>query len=250
MKIKKHFNFILLVLMASSTSYGRVFDMNRETFASYFSGNYGTSKIANSANKDESSATTFNDSVSTNTGGEFGFLYTSKYIGWRFGFEVLKPPAISPVASAGGTDLYTVKSDLLVYIPKLGIDITLFGRGSTKYYFGGYAGTASITMTNTYSLVTATPPGDHTVTAKGAANLMGGHLGLETLMADTTTFVLELGYRVLNFTELKYAKDVTTFSSPGAGAVVSGDIVKDTNANNRTIDFTGYYAAVGFRFYL
>lgn len=246
--IKKSILFLILLftLMPLTKTEARVFDMNRETFASFFSGSYGPSVIANSANKDESTATTFNDSVTTNTGGEFGFLYTSKFVGWRFGFEVLKPTAISPTASDGATDLYKVKSDLLVYIPKLGIDISLYGKGNTKYYFGGYAGTASITMTNTYSLVTAAPPGDHIVIAKGSTNLMGGHLGLETLMADTTTFYLEVGYRVLKFSELKYSTDVTTFS----GAFLTGDIVKDINSTNRTIDFTGYYGTVGFRFYL
>jgi hypothetical protein len=45
---------------------------------------------------------------------------------------------------------------------------------------------------------------------------------------------------------LKYSKDVTTFS----GAKTAGDSVLDANGDKRILDFTGGYITIGFRFYM
>ncbi len=65
-------------------------------------------------------------------------------------------------------------------------------------------------------------------------------------MTDTTTVVVEFGYRQLKVDNLKYSKDVTTFS----GAKSSGDAVVTSSGEKRELDFSGGFISLGFRFYM
>ncbi len=60
-------------------AHGRVYDINRESFAAYFRGNYSPSVIKKSAFENASGAgETFDAEAKDNFGGEFGFVYTSR----------------------------------------------------------------------------------------------------------------------------------------------------------------------------
>jgi hypothetical protein len=231
----------------------RIFDISKETFASYLMVSGGPSSIHQSAFANEANTTTsYSDETKTNLGGEFGFLYSTPAVNFRFGFEIMKPASFGATATnASGAALYNVQNDLTAYSPKFGIEINLKPLSVARSFLLLSAGAASLSMKNDYTL---TPAGqsafagvsDHSVEAKSSAPEYAAGLGFEFLMSDNTTLMLEGGYRLLKFTQMKYSKDVTTFT----GAKTAGSTVTDANGQNRTIDMSGAIFSLGLRIYL
>ena len=242
------FLFLLVILIGSGKVQASVFAMGNEEFSSYLLMTYGSSLVKDSAFVYESSATAYDKSQTVNTSGEFGFTYSKGMIGWRFGFEMIKPTVLADVSAtnAAGTTLYQLKTESSAMAPKFGLEIYFIRRETRRFFLFGYTGTASLTLKNDYTSVNISPSASHSVEAKGAATLTGMGLGFENLMFDTTTLVLEAGYRTLDFASMTYSKSVTTFS----GAQTAGTVITDTQAANRSMKFTGYYGTVGFRFWL
>lgn len=241
-----------LLLLISSSAQARVFNINKETFAAYFLATAGGSQIGTSTVKGESGANVaFSGGTKYNYTGEFGFLYSRPHASLRFGFEILKPTDLESTASSGGSDLYSAKGDILGYVPKLTLEVNVHGTNDSRSFVSLTAGSANITMKNDYTLTSAGQaayPGvsDHSVEAKGSGTLLSASLGYEGIMTDTTTVVVEFGYRQLKIDNLKYSKDATTFS----GAKNSGDALLDASGNQRSVDFSGGFISLGFRFYM
>jgi hypothetical protein len=234
-----------------SVAEARVFNITKESFASYLLFNAGTSSVGKSTYEGEaSSGTSYDSDLKYNYGGEFGFLYATPGVNFRFGFEVIKPQAWTAQASDAGVDQYSVKSDLVGYAPKFGIEFNLRRGDWYRVYGLGSVGAANVSLKNSYTFTTtgqSTYPGvDSSIESKGSATEYYGGLGVEMHMSDTTTFVAEAGYRSLKFAKLTYTKATTAFD----GVHASGDTVKDAGGNNRTLDFSGVLATIGFRFYL
>jgi len=222
--------------------------MGNEEFAGYFLLTGGTSLVKSAALDKESAADAYSSEASLNTGGEFGFAYTTGREGWRFGFEVIKPSALSGVsATQGGAEIYQVKSDVSVYAPKVGLEFLVKQTPTGRVILFGYVGSGSLSLKNDYTLVTIAPNANFSIEGKGAANLMGGGLAGEFHMMDTTTVIVEVGYRSLSFSEINYSKDVAAGFN---GAIVSGARMVGTDGLDRKLDFTGAYASVGFRFWM
>lgn len=242
------FFLIGLIFTLEPSAEARVFSMDKESFAGYFLLTSGPSAIKDQAFANESSATAYDAEVKSNTGGEIGFAYITGRAGWRFGFEILKPATLSGVsATASGSEIYQVKSDLNCYIPKLGIELIVKQTPTMRMALFGYAGTASLSMKNDYSQLSVSPNSDFSLEAKSSANLVGGGFATEFHMMDTTTILIEAGYRDLKFKEIKYSKDVaSTFN----GAVTAGDVMVDNTGAKRSIDFSGAYFSLGFRFWI
>lgn len=226
----------------------RVFDINNEKFASYFLLTGGPSAIKQNAFLNEANTTnTFTGAVAYNYTGEFGFLYSTPNVSLRFGFEVFKPSSLKAApANNGTTDIYTLNSDITAYAPKLGLEINLQKSGTFRSFITAYVGSGSASYKNDYTIANYPGVVDHSVEAKGSRTLYGGSLGVESYMTDTTTYIFEFGYRQMKIENLKYSKNVTTFS----GAKIAGDPVLDAYGQPRIIDFTGGYISLGFRFYM
>lgn len=241
--------FFLSILLLPAVASARVFDMTKEQFASYLVFSGGSSVVADGAMALESSATKYSGAIAVNPGMEFGFLYVTKTISWRFGFEVIAPPALADVAATNdaGTELYKVKSTVLAYVPKVGLEINLKTTPSSRWFLGGTAGTASVTVVNEYSALTIAPNADFTAKYKGSATSWAAVLGYEMAAFDTTTFVIEAGYRNMNADKLVYSEAV---ASGFSGAHAAGDDVMKTDGEHRGINLTGPYASLGFRFFL
>ncbi|MES3039039.1 MAG: hypothetical protein V4736_14120 [Bdellovibrionota bacterium] len=223
--------------------------MAKESFASYLLINGGNSNLGSKALDGESSAGVFSKTVDRNMGGEFGFVYLQQRFALRFGFEFLKPDRLegtSASTSSGSAELYKVDSEVIGYIPKVGAEIHLLQFENQRVYLQGTVGLASVTLKNAYTDVTIAPTASHTVEAKGTGNLIQGGIGYEVYVFDKTTFATELNYRSLVIDNLKYSKSVTTFS----GAKFDGQDYVGASGAQRTLDFTGYYISIGFRWWL
>ena len=71
-------------------------------------------------------------------------------------------------------------------------------------------------------------------------------LGIEYLFADTVTMLWEFGYRYMVSDDFKHKRDADTIIGP----VSRGQNVVNSDGAIRSIDFSGMYASVGFRFYI
>ena len=246
--IKKVFFLSLLFSICISQAQARVFNLAKEKFASYLF--FNGSQPANLKDTPwvlESTSTSSDKTYSTVTGGEFGFTYATGFVSWRFAFEIFKPSKLSEISAIkNSAAIYTVSSDITGYAPKLGFEITPWMKDNYKIFAFGYIGTTSVTLKNDYTNVTIAPSANHTVEMAGTGNLLGGGIGYETSFFDTTSFIMEAGYRALTVDQLTYSKAVTTFN----GAVTVGQTVLKTDGGKRSIDLSGAYATIGFRFWL
>ncbi|WP_413290205.1 hypothetical protein [Bdellovibrio sp. HCB337] len=234
--------------MLTTRAEARVFNINSEKFAGYFLATGGPSAIGQNAflNEDATS-TTYSADVKYNYTGEFGFLYSRPYVSMRFGFEVFKPSMLKDVvASSGATEIYSLNSDVVAFAPKLGIEFNVHSTANYRSFIQVFGGSASVSYKNDYTIISYGGQSDHSVSAKGTTTYYGGSLGVESHMTDTTTYIFEFGYRKMLVDNLKYSKDVTTFQ----GAQTAGSPVLDIDGNPRTLDFSGGFISIGFRFYL
>lgn len=244
----KYLGCFFFVGFLTARAEARVFNISNEKLAGYFLVTGGPSAIQQNAflNEDNTS-NTYSGRVAYNYTGEFGFLYSTPRLSLRFGFEVFKPSVLKEVlANNGTTDIYSLKSDVTAYAPKLGLEVSLQQTSTYRAFLQAYVGTGSISYKNDYTILSYGGQVDHTVEAKGSAMLYGGSLGVESHFTDTTTYIFEFGYRQMKALNLKYSRDVTTFS----GAQTAGTAVTDANGDPRALDFTGGYITLGFRFYL
>lgn len=239
--------FALAFLLMPSFADARIFDLNRERFASYLLLTGGPSAVKDAAFAKESSADGYPAGVGNNISGEFGFIYATRYLSWRFGFEIMKPATMkSSSATTGGADTYDVKSDIVGYVPKIGLEFNLATRSWYRLLAFVNVGSASLAVTNDYSSVGIAPNADFRAEYKGGSSLQSAGLAMEMAAFDTTSVVLELGYRKMSFDKITYAKDVTDFQ----GAHRAGDTVLQTDGEKRRLDFSGGYLGVGLRFWL
>lgn len=238
----------LVLLLIPVMVDARVFDINNEKLASYLVFNMGMSGSPKSAFENEANTSyVYSKEVKYNTGADFGILYATSFLNYRFGFEILKPDILQDVsATNGGATVYKVESQAVAYAPKLGIELNLRRANNNRSFAFGYMGSASFNLKNSYSASTIAPVGAHTVEMSSSAQLIGYGIGQEGYMTDTTTYLFEVGFRQLNFNSLKYKSDVTTFS----GAKTAGSKVADVDGNAREINLGGYYLSLGFRIYM
>ena len=244
-------SFLFAALLLSSVAEARVFDISKDSVAPYFLFTGGSSAVGKSAYENEVSGVNVSGNVGYNYSGEFGFMYSRKFANLRFGFEILKPQKLDNISgtNSSGTQLYTETSDILAYAPKLSVDINLHGTNEFRSFVSLSAGYGSVTLKNSYSYTaagSAAYPGvDSSIEAKGTATLLAASLGYEGILSDTTTYVFEFGYRSLKFNSLEYSKAFTTMT----GAVSSGDPMMN-GSSKRSIDLSGGFLSLGFRFYL
>lgn len=240
---------VLFIAVLGARAEARVFNINSEKFASYFLVTGATSQIKQNAFANEVNTTTTysGGEVALNYTGEFGFLYSTPNVSVRFGFELYKPSALKQVvANDGSNDTYSLASDITGYAPKIGIELNLQKTNVYRSFIHAYIGSGSVTLKNDYTILNFAGVSDHSIDAKGSGSLYGGAIGVESHMTDTTTYIFEMGYRQLKFANMKYSKDVSTFS----GGKNTGDPLTDTAGTARVLDFTGPYISLGFRFYM
>lgn len=244
----------IFLLLSGEMLWARVFRMNNETFATYFGGSYGPSSLKQTHFADTSGTdATIDKSVDINYSGEFGILFRSSKVGLRLGVEVINPSTISKAvgSDASGVKLYDFGSNISALVPKVTLEVNLKSTDSWRAFLAVGGGSATATYKNSYVLTadgqTAFPGvADFSEEGTAAALLYEGSLGFETLMSDTTTIVIGLGYRQLNVTGYKYKADVVSFD----GSHTSGDPVLNADGTNKTSSYTGAQASILFRFYL
>jgi hypothetical protein len=238
---------VIVLWLSTLPLQARIFDMKESHFGGYFQASSGSSAVGDDFFVGESSATDFSRGFTTQSGGEFGFLYRTDKVAWIFGIEMIRPPKIRGTASAGGTVNYNYISDLSVFTPKLGLECFLYETNSFRFFVNASAGTASFSFKTDYQNLTIAPNADFSIEGKSTANSLNYGFGGEWHMADNTTFVISVNSRQLNFTKMTYLKDVAASFN---GAQSKGQRIVKSDGSPLEYDFTQYYYTVGFRFWL
>ncbi|QDK44265.1 hypothetical protein DOM22_03395 [Bdellovibrio sp. ZAP7] len=239
------------ILFFFSAAEARVFDINRDTVAPYFSLTGGPSAVGKSGYENEATGVNVSGDSKYTYGGEFGFLVSTKPMNLAFGIEFLKPGVVDNISgtNSGGTQLYSATSEVLGYAPKVTLEFNLHGDNVSRSFVAVGLGYATVSLKNSYTMTaagTSAYPGvDTTIESKGNATELSAGLGYEGILSDTVTYAFQFGYRQLKVDNLKYSKDYNTFN----GTVSSGGSVHN-GASNRVLDLSGGFLSLGFRFYM
>ena len=256
--MKKKFSLFLAVVLPlcckSNWAEARIFDINNESFAAYFRGNYGPIPPLDAFQNSSGANVVFDSKFPYNLGAELGLVYATPRVNFRFGLGVLKPPSANGNGStASGTALYSLSSEISVVTPKIGVEVDIKKWNQSRFFIEGDAGYANLLLRNSYVF---TPAGsaaynvpDYWEDIRGTTISYEGSVGFETLMTDTTTFVIDAGYRMMNFTALTQNRDISG-GVIGHPAVAKGAPAVNNDGSNRTLNLSNWFAGVQFRFWI
>lgn len=244
--------FVLGSLTWSAPSFARVFSFEKENLASYFRGSGGLSRVSSDAfSRSSGSDTKFSDEVSYGFGGEVGVMLSVKSLmSLRLGIELLQPNPLKEIKGkdAVGTELMSLTSRIFVVNPMATVDIYFFKHPTYRGFFFVGAGLAKVTLKNEYAFTAASTYGVTDYTEKSEASLISAHtgVGIETLFVDNVTAAIEMGYRHMPVSDLKYSSDVTTISGPRT----QGASLVNDDGNKRTLDLSSWFIGFSCRFYI
>jgi hypothetical protein len=242
---------LLLTFFLSETVQARVFDFNQTKVATYFKGNAGFSYAQQDAYKLSSGANTiFSDQPPYNWGGEFGLLFAANKIGLRLGYELVNPFKQSGIegVNSSGTQLLTLDSQIIGKFPVAHVELYAAGNRKTNRMTvsGGY-GYGTVDLNNTYSNITGYAISNYTEKGTAAASLLEFAVGFEYLFVDNVTMILDAGYRDVTTGKFKAQNSFTNMSGQ---SIIKGDVLKNSDSSNRSLNLDGYWVGIGFRFYI
>ncbi len=244
-----------VVVSHSGVAQARVFNFKSETIAAYFRGSISQSRLARSPYDNSSGISTefVGDEHLYNYSGEIGFLMNiGEFATFRVGGEVIQAKNSDVIGNnAAGTKLFDLESDVFVFNTTSTIEWHLYrGASSRLSLFGGIGlGAVNLDVDYTFTAAGLSAFGlTKDYSEQSGKYIIGGHGGVqyELLFADTATIAFELGFRHLPVPILENEKDNSTIS----GAVTTGSQTLNQDGSDRTLDLSGYYFAMAFRFYL
>lgn len=253
--MRKFFFFLFLFFVFSAEA--KVFSMGKSKFGSYLRSTY--SPWANSEspfNQSSGNNVRWGESFTNLLSYEFGVLYNTSQITWRFGLEIISPPSLSGVtgkdSATNSTIYYRMDSTLSAVNPKVGIEVNLKTWAKSRFWMYFDYGLANLTLGNTYRFTAAgtaqfpVPGADFREEIKANSANYSGSFGFESLMSDNTTWCFELGYRMMQFSGLNHNVAATTFQGPvgvGSGATTN-------SGGARSLDMTGAFASFALRIWV
>ena len=118
-----------------SAAEARKFDFKTETFATYFGGTFGNSKVGNQAYAGSSGTDVTTDkTVQTTSSGDFGILLTGSKFAFRLGVEIIWPKAQTGIigTNAAGTELFYLDSDIMALTPMANLELVAFQTSESR----------------------------------------------------------------------------------------------------------------------
>ncbi len=198
------------------------------------------------------SDTSFDKEIDFNLTAEIGFLYNFRALTIRAGILFMIPTRHDDIkgTNSSGTELFNLETDISVIAPSLFIESDLYKSATFRAFLVGGAGFGIVDVKNVYTMTaagtTAFAVGDYEEKFDEETLMGSASLGIEYLFADTVTMLWEFGYRYMVSDDFKHKRDADTI----IGSVSRGQNVVNSDGAIRSIDFSGMYASVGFRFYI
>jgi hypothetical protein len=241
----------LLLLISFSTS-ARVTSLSERGLAFFVRGTLGQSWLHQEAFVHASEETSVVPTSNYTFTGEMGVLVTvGKSLQVRFGGEVGRPRSIinADGNNANGDKLYSLDSQVLMFIPQVSIEYIYYMMTSSRFLFTAGAGYAIVNLRNHYQMTTLGKyifqTGEITETATGKAPTFYLGTGWEAEFVDQTTMMFELGYRHLKVNGLRNTRTGRTMASPTG--VESGDDLVNEDGTARKLDLSNVFVGVSFR---
>ncbi len=246
----------LLLFLFSTSAHARVFNYKDATLAAFLRGTGGFSQLNQDAFAGSVGNAEVKDTTNFDYSGELGAVIAMSPV-WhlRIGAEVIqhRPVSESKGLDTSGNELFKLTSSVFVFNPQVTFEYVYGAGTSVRYYAAAGFGMANVTVVNTYTMTTAGTSafGVGNFDEKMESNTYSGHIetGLETVFTDNVTFMTDVGYRYLQVAKMKYKGDATTIQSPTTG-VAKGDTVTNPDGSTRTLNLSGLFVGVAFRFYL
>ena len=247
--------FFVFLLLAFDQASARVFSFKNETLAGYFRGSMAMSRLERSPYSFTTDSTVqySGDKHIYNYSGEIGFLINiGEMTTFRVGVELIQSKESQVVGSNNsGTKLFDLVSDVFVFNTTGTLEYHFYRTDTSRLSVFAGIGLSSVSMDLDY---TFTPDGlsafglGSDYSDKSSSYIIGGHGGIqyEFLFADTATMALESGFRHLPVSKLNYEQGASTVYGP----VTQGSQTRNSDGSDRTLDLSGFYLALGFRFYL
>lgn len=244
----------LCIVFGAQEARARIFDFADKRASTYFRGSYGPSNVGDSAFGQSSGAGVDTDqTVSSHLSGEIGFVFAATKLNLRIGVEYLMPKKLSDVSGSNGSGakMFDLESEITALIPGASIELIMYQSPVSRILLGVGLGLASVALENVYTM---TPAGNAALgvgdfTEKGKANVATAqaYIGWERHFTDTVTVLFEAGYRHLPVAELESSSAAATISD---SSLSDGEALKNMNGGTRTLDLSGPFAGLAFRFYI
>lgn len=244
--------FVAIALAQSASA--RVFQFSEHTVGAYVHGTLGNTLLGQSAfGYSSGNRTYFDAQVSRTIGGEVGIILLTKHINFRLGVEVLGPQKMESITGYdrnNNNQLMTLSSQIIGVVPSLHLEFVLKETPHLRFMLIGGAGYGTVTVLNSYTFTTAGQavyPGMPSFTEEvtGSSITGDGGLALELLSSDSSTIVLDAGYRYFYVDGLTHNRDAKNFQ----GTVTKGQSATFDNGKNRNIELSGAWVGLGLRFY-
>lgn len=244
----------MLFLLMSSRSQARVFSFADVSLATFFKGNIGMTVLRDQSFRNSSGGETvnFDKLVPYQFGGEFGLLFSKPFGGFRVSLDLVSPRSLDGVSgsNAAGTPLMTFDSQISGYGPSAHIEFYLARGKQSKAVLSLGASYLTVNILNSYRLTaagTSTYTGivDHTeeTSARGFSPIAS--LGWEFSAFDNVTILADIGYRYLVLSSFTFVRNGTTFT----GTMAPGTAAKNVLGQERTLNLSGLWTGISFRFY-
>jgi hypothetical protein len=207
--------FVFLVLMTGCLAQARTFNALSDRFAVYVKGTMDRVISDNTlVSKSKGSNVNLDTDIQNKMSGELGVLFAREKLNLRIGLEYIRPLALENkqgTRTSDGSAVYNASSEISVLAPKMTIEFNLKRTPSSRFFISAAGGYATIDVRNEYALTTTGRTvfnniNDFDEQLTGISYLYEGTFGYENLLADSTTFVLEAGYRSLIFDSISYKK--------------------------------------------
>lgn len=247
--------FCFLLILIGLTAEARNFSTQNEKFAVYIRGSLDPAAVENTlVTESKGSGVNLSAKNPYKFSGELGVFFASPIVNIRGGIEYVRPYAIEAakgLRASDETEMYSLDSEVSVVAPKITLELNLKSGATSRFFLSGGYGYAMMTARNAYTMTSAGTSQFNGLTdfredLKGTTSLFEGTLGYENVLADTTTFVIEGGYRSLIFEDIEYTNSPTNFQ----GGMYSGRPALNSDGRKRSLDLSGIIAALSFRFWL
>ncbi len=242
---------LLILFFATGNSQARVFDFKNSSFGGFVGGTYGPSQATDMAYAGSSGNNmVFDQTEQSNYSAEFGFLASTKRFNLKLYAEYLFPRHLTNVtgSNAAGTGLYNLDTHVTTLIPTLALEFAVKSGNTWRLLVGGGYGYAMANLANKYTFTTAGQSfglSDFEEDATSNSSMYLGYTALEFQFSDIATMMLTAGYRYLKLSAFTSSAAVKGFN----GNEAIGSILLNQDGSNRSVDLSGPYGGVSFRFY-
>ncbi len=243
--------FLILLFLVSVRAESKIFDFKNPSYGAFVGGTYGPSIAQDSAyGGSGGNGVTYDTKEESNYSAEFGFLASTKKLNFKIYAEYLFPKHLTNITGrSGSTALYNLDSDVSVLIPSVALEYAIKSTNSWRWLLGGGYGYAMGNMDNKYTFTSAgtsqTGVSNFEEKSTATSSMYLAYTSFEFQFTDIATMMIGAGYRYLRMNTWSASTGVTGLN----GTVASGSTLTNQDGSNRSINLSGPYAGITFRFY-